>query len=224
MAGCRRKSEAEWFTNCGARFLRPTIDLIAPKVVVTLGEWAYRATTTAYGVPRVAFRQAVERRRASRWAMAHATSRCTTAVRAYSTLTDRWCSSCGIGRERDESLGETTVGSESHAHRWFPLPHQPPQPAISLACPPGAQPESRLVPRGSAGAKLKSVATPDAIGLLPQRDRWDRWDSIFHLLVFRRNFLKPINRKTCPTCPICPIVAEAVAHPPRCQSRRLRRR
>src|SRR5262249_42688042 len=52
--------QPEWFTSCGARFLRPTIDLIAPKVVVTLGEWAYRAVTAAYGVPRIAFREAVE--------------------------------------------------------------------------------------------------------------------------------------------------------------------
>jgi uracil-DNA glycosylase len=51
---------ADWFTNCGARFLRPTIGLIAPKVVVTLGEWAYLATTAAYGLSRVAFRNAVE--------------------------------------------------------------------------------------------------------------------------------------------------------------------
>ena len=58
--GMQAKVRADWFTNCGARFLRPTIDLIAPKVVVTLGERAYRATTAAYGVPRVAFRAAVE--------------------------------------------------------------------------------------------------------------------------------------------------------------------
>jgi uracil-DNA glycosylase len=59
--GMQAKVQPGWFANCGARFLRPTIDLIAPKVVVTLGEWAYRATTAAYDVPRVAFRQAVER-------------------------------------------------------------------------------------------------------------------------------------------------------------------
>jgi uracil-DNA glycosylase len=51
----------DWFANCGSRFLKPTIDLIAPQVVVSLGQWAYRAITTAYGVPRVAFRKAVER-------------------------------------------------------------------------------------------------------------------------------------------------------------------
>jgi DNA polymerase len=58
--GMQGKVRADWFTNCGTRFLRPTIDLIGPKVVVTLGERAYRATTAAYGVPRFAFREAVE--------------------------------------------------------------------------------------------------------------------------------------------------------------------
>jgi len=55
------KVRPEWFANCGARFLRPTIDLIAPNVVVTLGEWAYRTVTAAYGLRRTAFRKAVER-------------------------------------------------------------------------------------------------------------------------------------------------------------------
>jgi DNA polymerase len=58
--GLQAKVMPEWFAECGSRFLRPTIHLIAPKVVVTLGEWAYRAVTTAYGVPRLAFRSAVE--------------------------------------------------------------------------------------------------------------------------------------------------------------------
>jgi DNA polymerase len=59
--GMQAKVRPEWFANCGVRFLRPTIDLIAPKVVVTLGQWAYRAVTAAYSVPSTAFRKAVER-------------------------------------------------------------------------------------------------------------------------------------------------------------------
>ncbi|MEO8596249.1 MAG: uracil-DNA glycosylase family protein [Candidatus Solibacter sp.] len=51
----------EWFANCGARFLKPTIDVISPKVVVTLEERAYRALVGGYGLPRMAFRTAVER-------------------------------------------------------------------------------------------------------------------------------------------------------------------
>ena len=59
--GMQGKVGPEWFANCGARFLRPTIDIVPPKVVVSLGEWAYRATTAAYGIPRIPFRKAVER-------------------------------------------------------------------------------------------------------------------------------------------------------------------
>jgi DNA polymerase len=58
--GMQSKVGPQWFPTCGARFLRPTIDLIAPKVVVTLGEWAYRAVTAAYDLRRATFRRAVE--------------------------------------------------------------------------------------------------------------------------------------------------------------------
>jgi uracil-DNA glycosylase len=59
--GMQAKVRHEWFANCGNRFLRPTIDLIAPKVVVTLGERAYCAVMAAYGTPQIPFRKAVER-------------------------------------------------------------------------------------------------------------------------------------------------------------------
>lgn len=59
--GLQAKVKPQWFANCASRFLRPTIDLIAPKVVVTLGEQAYRAITAVYGVPRIPFKTAVER-------------------------------------------------------------------------------------------------------------------------------------------------------------------
>jgi DNA polymerase len=39
----------EWFDTCGSRFLRPQIDLIRPRVVVGLGERAYRTILSAYG-------------------------------------------------------------------------------------------------------------------------------------------------------------------------------
>lgn len=60
--GMQAKVRPEWFANCGARFLRPTIDLIAPKVVVTLGEQAYKGVAAVYALPRTAFKVAVERR------------------------------------------------------------------------------------------------------------------------------------------------------------------
>jgi uracil-DNA glycosylase family 4 len=59
--GMQAKVRQEWFANCGSRFLRPTIDLIAPRVVVTLGERAYRAVSSVYGAPPTVFRKAVDR-------------------------------------------------------------------------------------------------------------------------------------------------------------------
>lgn len=59
--GLQAKVDPAWFDNCGARFLKPTIDLIRPKVLVSLGEWAYRALVSLYALPRVRFRDAVDR-------------------------------------------------------------------------------------------------------------------------------------------------------------------
>jgi len=59
--GLQAKVKPEWFSNCGARFLRPTIDLIAPKFVVALGEQAFNAIAAIYGLPRIKFKDAVER-------------------------------------------------------------------------------------------------------------------------------------------------------------------
>lgn len=49
-----------WFENCGRLFLRPTIELVKPKIVITLGERAYRAVCGAYGLRARGFRAAVE--------------------------------------------------------------------------------------------------------------------------------------------------------------------
>lgn len=59
--GLQAKVKPDWFKNCGARFLRRTIDLVAPKVVVALGDQAFKAIATAYELPRIKFREAVER-------------------------------------------------------------------------------------------------------------------------------------------------------------------
>jgi uracil-DNA glycosylase family 4 len=40
----------EWFKNCGSLFLKPLIDIISPKVVITLGEKAYRAVCNLYDI------------------------------------------------------------------------------------------------------------------------------------------------------------------------------
>ena len=58
-AGLQAAVRPEWFQNCGESFLKPTIDLVAPKVLITLGESAYRTICALYGLPRLKFREAV---------------------------------------------------------------------------------------------------------------------------------------------------------------------
>ena len=53
------KTDKSWFTNC-APFLRRTIEIVGPKVIVTLGQSAYRAVTAVYGIKPQPFRSAVE--------------------------------------------------------------------------------------------------------------------------------------------------------------------
>lgn len=49
----RGEVDAAYFRNCGNRFLRPTIELIQPRAVVTLGEDALNATLSAFQLSRV---------------------------------------------------------------------------------------------------------------------------------------------------------------------------
>jgi uracil-DNA glycosylase len=51
----------EWFGECGTRFLRPTIELVAPRVVVALGARAYGAIMRAWSLrPEPRYLDAVE--------------------------------------------------------------------------------------------------------------------------------------------------------------------
>ena len=58
--GMQAAVDPAWFANCARLFLKPTIELIAPNAVVTLGERAYRAVCYSYGLRPQAFRRAVE--------------------------------------------------------------------------------------------------------------------------------------------------------------------
>jgi len=58
--GLQAQVDRSWFGNCGTMFLRPQIEIVAPQVVVTLGQQAYEATTKAFGLHPGPFRQAVE--------------------------------------------------------------------------------------------------------------------------------------------------------------------
>jgi len=58
--GLQGTVQDQWFSDCGKLFLKPLIDLLEPKVIVTLGEKAYVAVTRLYGQERLRFRTAVE--------------------------------------------------------------------------------------------------------------------------------------------------------------------
>lgn len=49
----------EWFTNCGRMFLRPTIELVGPKVLITLGERAFNSVRNEFGLGPKRFKEAV---------------------------------------------------------------------------------------------------------------------------------------------------------------------
>lgn len=58
--GAQAPVRNEWFVNCAHLFLRPQIELVAPRVVVSMGERAYRSVMRAFGLRALPFRTAVE--------------------------------------------------------------------------------------------------------------------------------------------------------------------
>lgn len=58
--GLQAPVELDWFAKCGTYFLRQQIEIVSPLVVVTLGQRAYQAITSAYEVNAEKFREAVE--------------------------------------------------------------------------------------------------------------------------------------------------------------------
>jgi uracil-DNA glycosylase len=61
VGGMQAKLDRKCFSECGSRFLKPTVEIVSPKVLVTLGEAAYRAISGTFGIKPVPFRSAVER-------------------------------------------------------------------------------------------------------------------------------------------------------------------
>lgn len=57
--GLQGAVQPEWFQNCSEHFLKPTINLVRPKILITLGESAYRSICTLYDLPQLKFRDAV---------------------------------------------------------------------------------------------------------------------------------------------------------------------
>ena len=60
VASLQGNVKKEWFSNCGKTFLRPLIEIVGPKVVVCLGERAWRSVTAAFDQPAGRFRDSVE--------------------------------------------------------------------------------------------------------------------------------------------------------------------
>ena len=58
--GLQGSVERQWFENCGSHFLRRQIEIIAPRVVVALGQMAYEAVLRTYGFKVGPFRKAVD--------------------------------------------------------------------------------------------------------------------------------------------------------------------
>jgi uracil-DNA glycosylase len=58
--GLQGAVQDQWFSDCGKLFLKPLIDLLKPRVIVTLGEKAYASVKRLYGRKRLPFRSAVE--------------------------------------------------------------------------------------------------------------------------------------------------------------------
>lgn len=52
----------EWFENCGPHYLKPLIEIVKPKVVVSLGRYAYQSLCTLYGLPKMRFRDVVDQK------------------------------------------------------------------------------------------------------------------------------------------------------------------
>ena len=59
--GAQAAVRLEWITNCADAFLKQQIDLVRPKVVVTLGERAFLAVRHAFRLRPISFRRAVNK-------------------------------------------------------------------------------------------------------------------------------------------------------------------
>jgi uracil-DNA glycosylase len=57
--GLQAAVQSEWFAKCGSRFLRAQIELVGPRVVVSLGERAHNAVLAAFGLPTERIRDAI---------------------------------------------------------------------------------------------------------------------------------------------------------------------
>lgn len=50
VGGCQGPVTSSWFRQCGVAFLRPQVELVRPRVAITLGQRAYSGLLQAYGM------------------------------------------------------------------------------------------------------------------------------------------------------------------------------
>lgn len=58
--GLQSEVHSDWFSNCGRRFLKPLVEIVRPKILVTLSEFAYSAIAVEFGLRLLPFKAAVE--------------------------------------------------------------------------------------------------------------------------------------------------------------------
>lgn len=58
--GLQGTVQQKWFDNCGAKHLKSTIELVSPKVLVSLGAKVYETIQQLYDLPKIRFRDAVD--------------------------------------------------------------------------------------------------------------------------------------------------------------------
>jgi len=58
--GAAAAVRTQWFLNCGTQFLKQQIEIVQPKSVVCMGQWAYETVLRAYGLQPLTLRQAVD--------------------------------------------------------------------------------------------------------------------------------------------------------------------
>lgn len=57
--GLQAKVDSKWVSNCGANFLRKQIEIVQPKVVVGLGEFAFHSVLRTFGLPTIKLKDAI---------------------------------------------------------------------------------------------------------------------------------------------------------------------
>lgn len=95
--GLQAKVDPQWFRNCGKKFLKPLIELIGPKIVISLGAHPLNAIVALYNIKRVPLRDAVDRSRPIRlspetvlFPMYHCGARTINGARSKSQQLDDW--------------------------------------------------------------------------------------------------------------------------------------